>query len=557
MIAVLLLATLLWIQPRAGDAQANSVLHIKIVLLDADRQPMPVPHHALLISDNPATAPPKRIVTTQDGTAEVRLPPGNYTVESDRPVVLDGKAYQWRQDVDIAAGRDAALELTTDNAEAEAAGAGRETASPPLVDEASSLMTQWQNSVVGVWSPTAHASGFPIDAKGTIATNQRAVGAATSVEIQITRTLKIAATVLAADAARDVAVLWADPAATQSMRPVPLDCAQTGKPPLANGQEIFAIGVPLREQKGMASGTVKRTDPNGIVPDLVLETGSAGGPVFTTGGRIIGITSIVDDKDERMQGDPRLVPVSDVCEVVASAEKRRKDVAPPSATHLPVEPSRPFPTDALKAAVKRRAGSLNPYQMSSTEFDIAFITPVMTYAADHPPEQVSGRDRNNAGGRPPEPPQALMRPLMDFGNWSDYVAEFSQTLLVRITPKLVEGFWTKVARGAAQTQGVAIPAIKHFKSGFSKMRAFCGDAEVAPIHPFKLEHRVSDNDEISEGLYVFDPGALGPQCGAVKFVLFSEKQPDNGETQVVDPKLIEQIWKDFEPYRTMQQADRE
>jgi hypothetical protein len=42
------------------------------------------------------------------------------------------------------------------------------------------------------------------------------------------------------------------------------------------------------------------------------------------------------------------------------------------------------------------------------------------------------------------------------------------------------------------------------------MHVFCGDAEVTPIHPFKLEQRVSESDAIYEGLYVFDPGALGP-----------------------------------------------
>jgi hypothetical protein len=61
--------------------------------------------------------------------------------------------------------------------------------------------------------------------------------------------------------------------------------------------------------------------------------------------------------------------------------------------------------------------------------------------------------------------------LTDFSNWSEYVAEFPPVLLVRLTPKLVEGFWTKVARGAAQTQGVAIPPIKRFTSGFSQHQA--------------------------------------------------------------------------------------
>ena len=83
------------------------------------------------------------------------------------------------------------------------------------------------------------------------------------------------------------------------------------------------------------------------------------------------------------------------------------------------------------------------------------------------------------------------------------------------------------------TQGMAIPAIKHFKSGFGDLHAFCGEREVTPIHPFRLEHRVSDTDTIEEGLFVFDPGALGPQCGGVKFVLTSSKQPESRAAAMV------------------------
>ena len=88
-----------------------------------------------------------------------------------------------------------------------------------------------------------------------------------------------------------------------------------------------------------------------------------------------------------------------------------------------------------------------------------------------------------------------------------------------------------------------------FKPGFSRLRAFCGDAEVTPIHPLTLEQRVSDTDAIHEGLYVFDPGALGPQCATVKLVLYSEKEPEKGDTRDVDPKIVQRIWQDFEPYR--------
>ncbi len=120
MLRALVLATLFGVIPLAASGQARSVLHIKVVLVDPEQQVTPVPHHALLISDNPASAPPRRILTARDGTADVTLRPGNYTVESDTPVAFQGRTYQWTQMVDVAAGRDAVLELTAGNADIEA-----------------------------------------------------------------------------------------------------------------------------------------------------------------------------------------------------------------------------------------------------------------------------------------------------------------------------------------------------------------------------------------------------------------------------------------------------
>ena len=91
-------------------------------------------------------------------------------------------------------------------------------------------------------------------------TNQRVIGTATSVEVQLTPTVKVAASVLAADRVRDVAVLWIDPKVLASVRPVPLACGDAAKTPVAGGDEIVTIGVPLRQRKGMTSGRVTRVD---------------------------------------------------------------------------------------------------------------------------------------------------------------------------------------------------------------------------------------------------------------------------------------------------------
>ena len=52
---LVILATLFTIIPRVAAGQTPSVLHIKVVLVDADGNTTPVPRHPLLISDNPSS----------------------------------------------------------------------------------------------------------------------------------------------------------------------------------------------------------------------------------------------------------------------------------------------------------------------------------------------------------------------------------------------------------------------------------------------------------------------------------------------------------------------
>jgi S1-C subfamily serine protease len=522
-----------------------------VTLVDADQKPTPVPRHALLISDNPASAPPHRVFTALDGTADVQLRAGNYTVESDQPVAFLGKAYQWTQMIDVRAGQTATLELTVKNAEVGAPTSTTASLTGPVESDPSLVLLPFHNSVFAVWTPTAHASGFLIDATGLVATNQRAVGTSTTVEVQLTAAVKVAGRVLATNAERDVAIVRVDPKTVESLRAVPMSCGQPAKKAVTEGQEIFTISAPLRQNKGMTPGVVLSVGAHAMESDFRIGTGGAGGPVFTGDGTVLGLTSVVDEHDATARGDLKVIRADDLCEVMASAAKSTKDATAPDGTHLPIEPTRPFPVEALKDAVQHRAGSLNPYQMSSNDFDIAFITPIQIYNAQYQAEQESRRDRAARGKRPPtqEPVPVTSRPLLEFANWSEYVTDIPPVLMIRVTPKFEEGFWTKVARGAAQTQGMAIPAIKRFKSGFSRLRAYCGDTEITPIHPFRLEQQVSETTTIYEGLYIFDPGALGPQCASVKLTLYSEKEPDKADTRPVDPKLLQQVWQDFAPLR--------
>jgi S1-C subfamily serine protease len=522
MAAVLVLIALIGAPPRAG-AQGGGVIRVSVALAGADGTLLPVPRHALLVSDEPPTATPRRIVTALDGTASIRLTPGTYTVESDQPVAFQGREYQWRQTLAVVAGQDVRLELTTANAEAgpiTAASAGPAGKTSGATD----AIMLWQDSVVALWTPTMPASGFVIDARGLIATSHQVVGASPSVEVQIGPTVKVSGRVLVADRENDVAVLWIDPAAIGSIKPVPLGCGEAPAAPLTNGQEVVALGMPPGRPTSVSFGTVTRVTARAMLGDLRLPRGSAGGPVFANGA-VVGLTSFTAEKESAEPDEARVIRIDAVCDGVASAGAAMATTAAPDGTRLPVEPTRQMGEEFLQAEAKRRTGSLNPYQVASSGFDIAFITPVSVYAGVKGP--------------------------MDFSNWTDYVSGLPSVLLVRVTPRQAEGFWTKVARGLAMTQGLALPPIKRFGPGFSRLRVLCGAAEVTPIHPFLLERRTSPTEAIYEGLYVFDPGALGPHCTTVTLEAFSDKAPGKPELATVDPKVLEQIWQDFAPYRAL------
>ena len=128
---------------------------------------------------------------------------------------------------------------------------------------------------------------------------------------------------------RDVAVLWIEPKAAASLRPLPLPCRQAEKTPVIDRQQLFAIGAPFRQQKRLTSGSVITLDPRGLVSDLLLVRGAPGGPVFTAAGDMIGITSPLDDKDQTDRGTSRVIRDDFVCDVIGVAEKKMKGGARP------------------------------------------------------------------------------------------------------------------------------------------------------------------------------------------------------------------------------------
>lgn len=550
MVVLLLLPGLL-------TGQAGTTLRVTATMRDVSGAVVPVARHALLISDNPATTEPRRVLTGTDGSVTVRLRPGSYTVESDRPYPFLGQAYQWTQMVTVAAGGETTLALTGDNAEIVAATELDSTsADSPAERDPVVRFGKWQESVVAIWSPTSRGSGFVIDAMGLIATDRRVVGQAASVAIQLSPAVKVPARVLLSDPARDVAILQVDPGVVAERAALPLACPPTAASSLDDRQEIVTLALPLRTQMDVVRGEVVELSPRAVVTDLRLSFGGAGGPAFNLDGALVGLTSVPPDDDRGRRREVNVIRSVAICEAVTVVRSGTSKTAAPEPIRLPVEPTRAFPavssdsrragtTGAATAPAPNTVAGSDPLLASSSDFDIAFITPPMVHRAQQRSDWSGGRS-----GRSPEAEARIGR-LTEFGAWADYFAGLPAVVVVRVTPKMVEGFWKRLGREAARTQGAVLPAFKDFKGDFLRLRTSCGSTEVTPIHPFVLEHRVSDKDVVREGLYVFDPGAFGPHCGTVTLTLYSEKAPDKADTLAIDKALIDRVWQDFEPFRAL------
>ncbi len=490
--------------------QEAGVLRVRVTI-----DGTPVPRVVLLVSDNPSTVEPRRVRTGPDGTVELKLTPGLYTVESDQPIAVGGRAFNWTQMITVRTAQSSMLELTAANADVESSNGA--TASTGLA-----LLTQWQDSVVELWTATTHASGFVVDARsGLITTSHHALRGATALEVELragAERTKIAGAVLLSERLTGAAIVRVDPAVLSAVRPIETGCATNEHPSPAHKEELTALASPMFAPKSLSGGTVTKITSQAIFTDMTLARDSAGSPVFANDGQLVGIGAFEEGVDQfRRWSEAWVVPAAKLCEAV-SAVQPKLAAAPPQSTPLPIESAvsqKPI-LGTTKSAVT--GSKQQPATMSSADFDISLLTTMQVQA-----------------GTLPDSPRS------DFMNWSDYVREAPPALLIRVSPKFEESLWKTLARGAAATQGMALPPLKSFNSNFLRMRASCGDTDILPIHPLIIERQISEKVFIREGLYVFPIDAFGAHCTTVRLAMYSEKDPQKADVKTIEPQLFDRI----------------
>ena len=178
-------------------------------------------------------------------------------------------------------------------------------------------------------------SGFVIDAKGNIVTNQHVVDDATQVRVRFGEDGDpIPARIVGQDPSTDLALLKIDPKDVEGgLKPMELGESKGLRP----GEATIALGAPFGLAGTVTTGIVSALDreiqsPNGfpisgvIQTDAAINPGNSGGPLLDAEGRVIGVNSQIatNGGGGANSGVGFAVPVDTVKDVVPLLERDGK-----------------------------------------------------------------------------------------------------------------------------------------------------------------------------------------------------------------------------------------
>lgn len=154
----------------------------------------------------------------------------------------------------------------------------------------------------------AEGSGFVVDKRGDIVTNQHVVSSGGSIQVTFADGRKVAGQLVGQDASSDIAVIRVS---TSSSELQPLTLGDSSKVQVGDG--VVAIGSPFGLTGTVTTGVVSAlgrsikapnnyTITGAIQTDAPINRGNSGGPLLDAQGNVIGVNSQIDSNSGDSSG---------------------------------------------------------------------------------------------------------------------------------------------------------------------------------------------------------------------------------------------------------------
>ncbi|HJR07625.1 MAG TPA: trypsin-like peptidase domain-containing protein [Pyrinomonadaceae bacterium] len=543
-----------------AGAQTESKLSVQVALVDRDLNVKPVPKQVLLVQKldtegkPDATVPAQELTTSFDGKATLALAAGSYQLSAQKPVEFDGKSYQWSAKFQITQGQDASVELSNDNATvttlASAPASGRRR-----VTEEAELFKNLRDGVVTVEGELGHGTGFIVDERGLILTNQHVVSNSKELRVQFDRTHKVKAILVAEDRDRDVAVLWANLSQCASCKTLRIAEPKADEPAVIEGERVFAIGSPLSQEKILTSGIVSKVEKRAIISDVNINPGNSGGPLFNSLGEVIGLTTFGESAGFG-PGVSGIVRIEEASALLAKAKESAQAKDMPSAELMPTVPEDTFPLDTIKTRLDVKKFEQKFYKAELGDYDVMMLTPVYKFYLSEKDrlEAVREREKRNKN----EGAQGTMDKYRNLRNWAEYAGELKPVVQILAIPEM-KATGKSLLLGAILVAGAGMmtPPDMKFKADFYEMSLVCDGAPITPIQRGKSELVVPmpsyykiKNRFTYAGIYTFPVEPFEPgKCKQLALNVFSEENPTLPAKKILSPQMVQRVWEDFAEYR--------
>ena len=164
-------------------------------------------------------------------------------------------------------------------------------------------------------------SGFVVAADGLIVTNSHVVAGAKTVRIRLSDAREMPAQIVGTDAATDIALLRVKLAHLPALR-----LGSSAKSSV--GDAVIAIGNPYGLGQTVTAGIVSargrtlEADPyvDFLQTDAAINRGNSGGPLLSTDGTVLGVTSAIFSPSGGSVGLGFAIPAETVAEVIAQLQ---------------------------------------------------------------------------------------------------------------------------------------------------------------------------------------------------------------------------------------------
>ena len=104
---------------------------------------------------------------------------------------------------------------------------------------------------------------------------------------------------------------------------------------------------------------------------------------------------------------------------------------------------------------------------------------------------------------------------------------------------------------------VFFPMDYKFKADFKEMSLTCNGKPITPIQRGKIEFvsqlpnylKIKPQNAYA-GVYTYSSETFEPdKCKQLNLQVVSEQNSTTPEIKLIDPKMVQRVWSDFEPYR--------